>query len=75
MKGDKSMKKFVLHHYRPANSKELMDNGPSLASFDPKAYSRFLLFLHRESDGVIRRFLGRLDPASFSILKIDGVAQ
>jgi hypothetical protein len=75
MKGDKSMKKFILHHYRLANSKELMDNGPSLASFDLKAYSRSLLFLHRESDGRYSPVSGQTDPASFSILKIDGVAQ
>jgi hypothetical protein len=75
MKGDKSMKKFVLHHYRLANPKESMDNGPSLAFFEPKTYSRFLLFLHRESDGRYAPVSGQTDPTSFSILKIDGVAQ
>src|SRR5947208_5917381 len=34
MKGDKSWKKCVLHHYRLANPKSLMDNEPMLASFD-----------------------------------------
>jgi hypothetical protein len=75
MKGDKSTKKFVLHHYRLANPKELMMNGPSLASFDPKVYSRFLLFLQREPDGRYSPVSGPTDPALFSILKVDGVAQ
>jgi hypothetical protein len=74
MKGDKSLKKFVLHHYRLTNPKELMMNGPSLASFDPKAYSRFLLFLHRESDGRYAPISGQTDPMCFSIMKVDGVA-
>src|SRR6266850_4733784 len=47
MKGDKNLKKCVLHHYRLANPKEMMDNGPMLASFDPKQHTRFLLFSHR----------------------------
>ena len=51
MKGDKSVKKATLHHYRLADPKQLMMNGPSLASFDPKQHTRFLLFLHREPDG------------------------
>ena len=75
MKGDKGTKKFVLHHYRLTNPKELMLNGPNLASFDPKAYSRFLLFLHRESDGRYSPVCGQTDPAINSIFKIDGVAR
>lgn len=75
MKGDKSIKKFVLHHYRLANPKELMMNGPCLASFDPKEYSRFLLFLHRESDGRYSPVSGQTDPALFSILKLVSAAQ
>jgi hypothetical protein len=74
MKGDKSTKKLVLHHYRLANPKELMLDGPSLASFDSKAHSQFLLFLHRESDGRYSPVSGQTDPAIFSILKV-GVAQ
>jgi hypothetical protein len=75
MKGDKSLKKFVLHHYRLANPKELLINGPSLASFHPKPYTRFLLFLHREPDGRYAPVSGQTDPTLFSILKIDGAAQ
>jgi hypothetical protein len=75
MKGDESLKKFILHHYRLANPKELMMNGPHLASFDLKAYSRYLLFLHRESDGRYSPVSGQTDPESFSVLKVDGAAQ
>jgi hypothetical protein len=70
MKGDKSTKKFVLHHYRLANPKELMSDGPSLATFDSKADSRFLLFLHRESDGRYSPVSGQTDPAIFSTVKV-----
>ena len=75
MKGDKSLKKLFLHHYRLTNPKQLMMNGPSLASFDTKQYSRYLLFLHREADGRYSPVSGQTDPAMFSILKLEGVAQ
>ena len=75
MKGDKSMKKATLHHYRLADPKQLMMNGPSLASFDSKQPARFLLFLHRETDGRYSPVSGQTDPTLFSILKLEGIAQ
>jgi len=75
MKGDKSLKKCVLHHYRLANPKELMMNGPMLAAFDPKQYTRYLIFLHREDDGRYSPVSGQTDPATFSVLKLEGAAQ
>lgn len=74
MKGNKSVKKVTLHHYRLAESKQLMENGPCLASFDPKQPARFLLFLHREADGRYSPVSGQTDPTLFSVLKLEGVA-
>ncbi|HVU28055.1 MAG TPA: hypothetical protein VHG71_10020 [Verrucomicrobiae bacterium] len=75
VKGDKTLKKLILHHYRLENPKELMMNGPNLASFNPKAYTRFLLFLHRESDGRYSPVSGQTDPTLFSVVKLDRIAE
>ena len=74
MKGDKSVKKATLHHYRLADPKQLMRNGPSLASFDPKQLTRFLLFLHRETDGRYSPVSGQTDPNLVSVIKLEGPA-
>ena len=75
MKGDRSLKKCVLHHYRLANPKEMRVNGPMLASFDPKEHTRFLLFLRREADGRYSPVSGQTDPTLFSVQKLEGAAQ
>jgi hypothetical protein len=75
LKGEKSLKKLVLHHYRLANPNELMINGPSLASFDPKENSRFMLFLRRESDGRYSPVSGQTDPTLFSVVKLEATAR
>jgi hypothetical protein len=75
MKGDKSLKKVILHHYRLANPKEQMNNGPNLASFDPKQNTHFLLFLHRETDGRYSPVSGQTDPTLFSIIRLNGIAK
>ncbi|MDZ4815676.1 MAG: hypothetical protein SGI71_05370 [Verrucomicrobiota bacterium] len=74
MKGDKSVKKVTLHHYKLADPQEWMRNGPNLASFDPKQKTRFLLFLHREADGRYSPVSGQVDPAWFSVIKLEGHA-
>lgn len=74
MKGDKSMKKITLHHYRLADPKPMM-NAPMLVSVDPKEPLHFLLFLRRESDGRYAPVSGQTDPALFSVLKLEGTAQ
>jgi len=74
MKGDKSLKKLSLHHYRLANPKQIMFNAPNLASFDPNQHNRFLLFLHKESDGRYSPISGQTDPATFSVIKLEGAA-
>jgi hypothetical protein len=75
LKGDKSLKKMTLHHYRLANPKELMMNGPNLASFDPKDHPRYLLFLRLEADGRYSPVSGQTDPTLFSVLKLEGIAE
>ena len=65
----------MLRHYRLADPKQPMINGPNLASFDPKQNARFLLFLHRETDGRYSPVSGQTDPTLFSVLRLEGVAQ
>jgi len=74
MKGDTNVKKCVLHHYRLANPIEAAINGPDLASFDPTKDRSFLLFLHRERDGRYSPVSGQIDPATFSVLRLGGLA-
>jgi hypothetical protein len=71
LKGDKSLKKLVVHHYRLKNPDKLMLNAPNPASFDAKESARYLLFLQRESDGRYAPF-DQIDPALTSILKLSG---
>lgn len=71
LKGDNSLKKLVVHHYRLANPDQLMQDATGLASFDPKESKRYLLFLQRESDGRYAPF-DQIDPAWTSILKLSG---
>jgi len=69
MKGDKSMKKATLHHYRLADTKEEVINGPTLISFDPKQRTQSLMFLRLEKDGRYSPVSGQIDP-DISILTI-----
>ncbi|MFZ0826551.1 MAG: ankyrin repeat domain-containing protein [Verrucomicrobiia bacterium] len=71
LKGDKSLKKLVVHHYRLKNPDKLMLSAPNLASFDAKEATRYLLFLQREPDGRYAPF-DQVDPASSAMLKLNG---
>ena len=65
LKGDKTIKKFTLHHYREVNSSHITVNGPSLVFFDPSDTSKpnsYLLFLVREPDGRFAPTGGQTDP-------------
>jgi len=73
LKGDKNLKKLVVHHYRLANPDQRMGNAPNLASFDSKEPMRYLLFLQREPDGRYAPF-DQVDPAWTSILALKGAA-
>jgi ankyrin repeat protein len=72
LKGDNSLKKLVVHHYRLADAHELMMNGPLLAAFDPKESTRYLLFLQREPDGRYAP-MDQVDPVCNSILALKGL--
>jgi hypothetical protein len=65
LKGDNTIKKFTLHHYREGNSSHAMVNGPLLVFFDPSDPSKinsYLLFLVREPDGRFAPTGGQTDP-------------
>jgi ankyrin repeat protein len=71
LNGDTNLTKLVVHHYRLANQNQVMGDGPTLASFDPKESGRYLLFLGREPDGRYAPF-DQVDPAETSILTLNG---
>jgi len=61
LKGERSTKTLVLHHFTLAKSGVMM-NGPDLVSFDPKDKKRFLMFLLKEADGRYIAVSGQTDP-------------
>ncbi len=67
LKGKKTLKEFVLHHYREANAQLMRLNAPALVSFDPSKRTSFLLFLVRETDGRYAPTAGQTDPHLSSI--------
>jgi hypothetical protein len=74
LKGDKSLNRFTLHHYRQADpGQELMD-GPNFVTFSKKGSKAFLLFLKREPDGRYAPVSGQEDPALFAITELNGKA-
>jgi ankyrin repeat protein len=71
LKGDHSLKKLVMHHYRLADANRVMMNAPNLAAFDPKESTRYLLFLQREPDGRYAP-IEQVDPAETSMVALRG---
>lgn len=72
LKGDATMKRFTLHHYREAQPSQAL-NGPFLVSFDPSNMSRrrsYLLFLVREPDGRFAPMSGQTDPGMKAIIPV-----
>jgi hypothetical protein len=71
LKGEKSVREFVLHHYREASKKVTID-GPFLVSFDPVDMKGrdWLLFLIREEDGRYAPTGGQTDPGFRSIRRL-----
>ena len=73
LKGDKTLEKLVLHHYRLA-PREMPINAPSLVSFvfayEPAQRESFLLFLRKEADGRYAPVSGQTDPARVSVIKL-----
>jgi hypothetical protein len=69
LKGDKNLKNFTLHHYRPDGV--WVPNGPTFISFDPSAELRsdvpavtatYILFLTKEPDSRYASSAGQVDP-------------
>lgn len=79
IKGDKALKKFVLHHYRLKDPNKIPENGPNFVSFapstNPEQSDRYMLFLKKETDGKYAPVGGQIDPALFSIVKLHGCAR
>ncbi len=72
LKGDKTTKQFVLHHYREAQASPALD-GASLISFDPSNLSQrsaYLLFLVLEPDGRFAPTGGQTDPGYKAISRL-----
>ena len=76
LKGDNSLKKVTLHHYRLADSKskEPLINGPSLVSFYPKQDIQFLMFLRLEGDGRYSPVSGQIDPDMSVLWLLQGIS-
>jgi hypothetical protein len=77
LKGDKTLKDFVLHHYRPGPDGMIVPNGPTFVYFvvsdNPSAPRRtYLLFLHREADGRYAPVVGQSDPG-LGVRELEGV--
>jgi hypothetical protein len=74
LKGEKTIRQFMLHHYREAQTDALELNGPSLVFFDPSDTSRqnsYLLFLVREPDGRFAPAGGQTDPGYKAISRLE----
>ena len=79
LKGDKTLKDFVFHHYRTTDGSNIphVDNGPTFISFDPVAKPTlaprtFILFLIREADGRYAPVVGQTDPGG-AVRELRGV--
>lgn len=67
LKGDRTLRGFVFHHYRPDPHGVMVPNGPSFVHFElaekPTLIQRtFILFLVREADGRYAPVVGQADP-------------
>jgi len=74
LKGNPTIKRFTLHHYREAESHGALSiNGPLLVTFDPSNASErrsYLMFLTREPDGRFAPVGGQTDPGMQAICSI-----
>ena len=72
MKGDQSLKKLTLHHFRlaPLPPNVLVEGGPNLVTFDTNTLTSYLMFLHRDTDGKYSPVSGQTDPTRFSIFSL-----
>jgi hypothetical protein len=75
LKGEKTIRKFVLHHYKLAHPGEPIVNGPDLVVFSLNESKVFLMFLTKQPDGRYVPASGQIDPAAFSILELKRSAE
>jgi hypothetical protein len=70
LKGDKSIERFVLHHYREVSDRNSF-NGASLVSFSPSTSTKgYLMFLLREQDGRYAPTGGQTDPRLQAVFEL-----
>jgi hypothetical protein len=77
LKGDKTLKDFVLHHYRPGPGGMGVPNGPTFVYFAVSEKlsaprKTYILFLHRETDGRYAPVVGQEDPG-LGVKQLEGV--
>jgi hypothetical protein len=77
LKGDKALKDFVFHHYRPAPDGVIVDNGPTFVYLavaeKPSSPKRtYVLFLRQEVDGRYAPVVGQTDPG-IAVREVEGV--
>ncbi|MGA2544518.1 MAG: hypothetical protein ABSG78_23455 [Verrucomicrobiota bacterium] len=74
VKGDNSLKKIVLHHYRFAKPEDDDPvDGLHLVSFDPAKKKSYLLFLKKEADGRFAPINGQQDPGLCAVMPADNI--
>jgi hypothetical protein len=74
VKGDKSLKRIVLRHYRFARPEdEDPIDGPWLVSFDPAEKKSYVLFLKKEEDGRFSPINGQVDPGECAVRPADNI--
>ncbi|HWB59447.1 MAG TPA: hypothetical protein VG733_08145 [Chthoniobacteraceae bacterium] len=77
LKGDKTLKDFILHHYRTPDDVMHVPNGPTFVSFAPVKDPTipphtFILFLVKEADGRYAPVAGQTD-SGLSVRELTGV--
>jgi hypothetical protein len=77
LKGDKALKDFVLHYYRPDPAGMMVPNGPTFISFPiskkPADRTRtYFLYLLREADGRYASVVGQADPG-LGVRELEGM--
>ena len=76
LKGDRSIKNVLLHHYALQDPADGQTHGaPQLISFDVKSPTCYLMFLKHEANGSYVPVTGQTDPAAESIIKLESSAR
>lgn len=70
LKGATNLERFVLHHYRLAETDVPGYGAPNFIDVDPERHATYLMFLRRETDGRYAPVTGQFDPAVLSVFEI-----